>query len=83
MRSQRWVKKSHLHEVVAVLGERSLGDALETLAHVHQRAGHQDLWLVVSDEGQGHAEQHFGTLVEKTVPYPQNGLGVIEKHTLP
>ena len=74
---------SHLHKVVAVLREGSLGDAFETLTHVHQRAGHQDLWLVVSDEGQGHTEEHFRTLVEKTVPYPQNGLGVKEKHKLP
>ena len=69
--------------MVAVLGEGSLGDAFEALTHVHERTSHQDLWLVVSDEGQGHAEKHFGTLVEKTVPYPQNRLSVKEKYKLP
>lgn len=65
---------SHLHEGVAVQSKSSTGNLLKALAHISQRASSQDLRLVVNDESQGNTEKNFGSLVEKTIPDPQNCL---------
>lgn len=65
---------SHLHKGVAVQSESPRSDLFEAFAHVRQRARSQDLCLVVKDESKSHAEKYFGSLVEKTIPDPQNSL---------
>lgn len=64
----------HLHEGMTFQRKRSTGDLSEALTHVRQRAGSQDLWLVVHDERQGNTEENLGAFVEETVPDPQDRL---------
>lgn len=73
----------YLHEGVAVHGESSTGHLLEAFTDVRQGACSQNLRLMVKDESQSDSEQNFGSLVEKTIPDPQNRLGVRRKQTVP
>lgn len=67
-------KGPHLHEGMTFQRKGSTGDLSEALTHVGQRAGSQDLRLVVHDERQGHAEENLGAFVEEAVPDPQDRL---------
>lgn len=67
-------KGSHLHKGMTFQRKSSTGDLSEALTHVRQRAGSQDLWLVVHDERQSNTEENLGAFVEETVPDPQDRL---------
>lgn len=67
-------KGPHLHEGMTFQRKGSTGDPSEALTHVSQRAGSQDLRLVVHDERQGNAKENLGAFVEETVPDPQHRL---------
>lgn len=59
---------------MAIQGEGSAGDLFKALDHIGQGAGPQDLRLVVADQSQGDPKQDLRTLVEQTIPDPQNSL---------
>lgn len=69
-----WMNVTDLHESVAVLHEGSSGDAFEALADVRQVLRLQNHILMMVDQSQGHTEHDLRTLVEQTVPDPQNRL---------
>ncbi len=73
-RNRKCTGALYLHESVAVLHEGSSGDVFEALADVRQVLRLQDLVLMMVDQRQSHTEQDLRSLVEQTVPDPQNRL---------